>query len=298
MPRSLSVVIASAAEGDFLFSCLDALLPEARAKGIEVIVVDRRGGATVERLKRDYAEVRLFETPPAERLSVPALRHRGAREAKGEVVCVVEEHCHPAPDWLATIEASFEEGDAAIGGPVHPQRFEAVRDWAIYFSEFHNYLPPWEPGPREALNGVNIAYDREKLLAVGEALDGGYWEVVAHPLLLRSGAFRSVPGMIVRHAGPFDFGFYLSQRSLLSRVWGAGQRERVPFAKRAFYLIAAPLFPFLLLLRIVGRVRASGAWTGELVKAMPQLFLIALAYVWGEWCGYLLGYGDSLERIE
>jgi hypothetical protein len=171
------------------------------------------------------------------------------------------------------------------------------RDWAIYFSEFHNYLPPWPAGPRLALNGVNIAYAREPLLAQGDALDAGYWEVAVHPRLAEAGAFRAVPDMLVHHAGPFDFRVYLEQRYLLSRVWGAGQRATAPPAKRLAYLVLAPLFPPLLLLRIA-KCAAGAGLLPRFLYASPLLVPVVCAYVVGEWSGYAFGMGDALERVE
>jgi hypothetical protein len=299
----LSVVIASGAGGGYLFRCLDSLREQATSKGVEVIVVDRCGGEHAERVVRDHPFVTLVRAEelaglglPA-RPSVPQLRAVGARRASGDVVCVIEEHCAAAPNWLDVIERSWREGDAAIGGPVADSAFRHPRDWAIYFSEFHNYLPPWQEGERLGLNGVNIAYSREKLLAEEAVLGDGYWEVVLHPRLAKHGTFRSVPEMVVHHAGPFDYREYLEQRYLLSRVWGAGQRETASAAKRLVYLVAAPVFPLLLLLRIASRTAASG-FVPRYLYALPLLVPIACAYVLGEWCGYAFGMGDALERVE
>jgi hypothetical protein len=212
-------------------------------------------------------------------------------------VCVVEEHCAAAPDWLETIARSWRPGDAAIGGPVADSAYTHPRDWAIYFSEFHNYLPPWPAGERFALNGVNIAYAREALLDCGDALDAGYWEVAVHPELARHGAFRAIPEMIVHHAGPFDFVEYLEQRYLLSRVWGAGQRETASAAKRLVYLVAAPVFPLLLFLRIA-RCAASAGLVPRFLYASPLLVPVVCTYVIGEWSGYAFGMGDALERVK
>jgi hypothetical protein len=104
--------------------------------------------------------------------------------------------------------------------------------------------------------------------------------------------------MGVHHTGPFDYGYYLGQRYLLSRVWGGTQRERVGLAKRFVYLLAAPAFPILLLTRIARRVFQSGQRIHEFLFAVPLLVPVVMAYVWGEWLGYLLGAGDALERVE
>ena len=91
--------------------------------------------------------------------------------------------------------------------------------------------------------------------------------------------------MGVRHTGPFDFGYYLGQRYLLSRVWGGTQRNKAPFAKRLAYLVTAPLFPFLWLARIGRRVLESRRQLPRFAEALPLLLPVALVCVWGEWLG-------------
>jgi hypothetical protein len=295
------VIVASGAGGEFLFRCLDSLVTPAADRGAEVIVVDRVGGETAERVARDYPQFRLIHADAKERPSIPELRRRGALAASGVVVAILEEHCVAPAHWLGTIERVFSEqpeGIAALGGPILDDDFERVRDWVVYFSEYHNFLPPWPDGERALLNGANIAYPRERLLAHESVLAGGYWEVVLHPLLASEGVMRSVPDMGAHHTGPFDFGYYLEQRYLLSRVWGGTQRDVVSAAKRIVYLLAAPLFPILLLMRIASRAFASGQRIPQFLKSLPLLVPVAVTYVWGEWLGYLLGPGDALERVE
>jgi hypothetical protein len=234
------------------------------------------------------------------------LRRHGVDRATGEIVAVLEEHCTAPPGWLEAIGDAFgnagnEEGMRplnAIGGPILDDDYARIRDWVVYFSEYHNFLPPWPPGERTLLNGANIAYRRSVLLEHIEVLDHGYWEVVLHPLLASSGRMHAVADMGVRHTGPFDFGYYIEQRYLLSRVWGGTQRETSSLAKRAVYLVAAPLFPFLLLARIAQRVLQSDRSLSKFLTALPLLVPVAVAYVWGEWLGYLLGPGSALERVE
>ncbi|MGQ0720450.1 MAG: glycosyltransferase [Candidatus Eiseniibacteriota bacterium] len=295
-PR-VSVVTASGAGGEFLFRCLASLRAQATEHGSEVIVVDRVGGATRERLRRDFGWVTLIEAQGS-RPSVPELRLAGARRAKSEIVAVLEEHCTAPAGWLAAIREGFQPGDAACGGPILDDDFRRVRDWVVYFSEYHNYLPPWPEGERYLLNGANIAYRREALLKHEAHLGTGYWEVVLHPRLVKDGCFRSLPKMGAHHTGPFDFGYYIEQRYLLSRVWGGTQRAIVSPVKRFVYLVAAPLFPFLLLARIASRVFASGHRVVKFLTALPLLVPVAFAYVWGEWLGYLAGPGDALQRVE
>ena len=299
-PTSLSVVIASGAGGEFLFRLLAALMPQARAEQAEVLVADRVGGATAERLAREHPSITVVPVargPDGRKPSVPQLRAAAVARAKGDVVAVIEEHCRPPAGWLRAIRDSFEPGDAAIGGPMVDDGWKRRRDWVVLFSEYHNYLPPWADGDRSLLNGANIAYRRAFLEKHRELLSTGYWEVVLHPKLAQDGRMRGLQRLAVHHTGPFDYGYYLRQRFLLSRVWGAMQREKSPLSKRLFYLVAAPLFPFLLLARITARVRGS-PYMGQYVRTLPLLVPVAFTYVLGEWSGYAFGMGDALEEVE
>jgi len=295
---TVSVVIASGAGGDFLSRCLDSLREQAAEQAVEVIVADRCGGEYADRIRRNYPFVNLVPAEGKPRPGVPKLGKIGAMLARGDLVAIIEEHCVAPPDWLATIRKSFRPEDAAIGGPILDHDFRRVRDWVVYFSEYHNYLPPWPDGEPYPVGGANIAYRRDLLLKYRDVLDESFWEIVLHPKLVQEGGLRAVAGMGVRHTGPFDYGYYLEQRYLLSRLWGGTRKDQVSPLSRLFYLVAAPAFPPLLLARIAHRVFSSGHRVGRFFQALPLLVPVACVYVWGEWLGFLCGPGDALERVE
>ena len=298
MPKKISIVIASGAGGDFLFRCLDSLREQIPNPDTEVIVADRCGGETLTRLRNDYPFVSIVHADPDHRPSVPELRLLGLQQSRGDIVAIIEEHCVASSNWLQNVSTSFKPADAAIGGPVLDDDYKHLQDWVVYFSEYHNFLPPWPDGERYMLNGANIAYNRQMLLRHVEVLGSGYWEVVLHPLLAKDGDFRSVSTMKVSHTGPFNYGYYLNQRYLLSRVWGGTQRDKVSQGKRIIYLILGPLIPLLLLGRMTLNVFKSGHRLGKFIASIPLLIPVTIAYAWGEWLGYLVGVGDALERVE
>jgi hypothetical protein len=295
---TISIITASGAGGEFLFRTLAALRDQALDHGAEVLVIDRCGPETRERIAKEFPEARVLGPEMDHRPSVPELKAVGVEEARGEIVAVIEEHTRPGPQWVRTILDSFSAGDAAIGGPIHHDDYARRRDWVVYFSEYHNYMPPWPDGEYYQLNGANIAYSREKLLRHRDVLSTGWWEAGLHPRLAQEGAFRAVSSMGAFHTGPFDFGYYLEQRYLLSRVWGATQRARVGLGSRIVHIVAAPIFPLFLLARIGRRVLEKRALVGEFIKSVPLLIPVVLAYSWGEFLGYLVGAGDALERVE
>jgi hypothetical protein len=297
---SVSVLIASAAGGDFLFRCLESVCRQVRDPGVEVIVIDRCGEGRCEQIAERFPTVRILHDAPRPTSSVPQLRARGLAEARGNIVAILEEHCKAPPGWVSTIQDVFANPKVtAAGGPIRDAGYGRARDWVVYFMEYHNYLPPWPDGERPTLNGANIAYRRDALIPFRDALGEGYWEVTLHPALLAEGAvFRGVPAMGVCHTGPFDYRYYLGQRYLLSRAWGGTQRTEAGLLKRLAYLLGAPVFPLLLLARIGARVAKSDVPLSRFVRVFPALSPAAAAYVWGEWIGYLLGPGKALEKVE
>ena len=297
---TLSVVIASGAGGEFLFKLLDALREQAAAEQAQVLVADRVGGATAARLDRDYAwvtRIAVAAGADGKKPSVPLLRATAAAQATGEIVAVMEEHCRPTPHWLRTVREEFRPTDAAIGGPILHDAYENRCDWVVLFSEYHNYLPPWGDGERWLLNGANIAYRKSLLVKHAAVLTTGYWEAVLHPKLAADGKMRGIDRLGNPTTGPFRYGYYLRQRYLLARVWGAMQRSSAPLLKRLIYLVFAPLFPFLLLARITARALKS-PYLGQYLRTLPMLLPVAFVYVFGEWSGYAFGFGDALEEVE
>jgi hypothetical protein len=294
----VTVVVASGAGGEFLFRCVKSLESQHPAAAAEIIVVDRVGDATRARLRREHPRVRVIPTDGGHRATIPEMRRLGAEAATSEIVAVLEEHCTVPPQWIAAIQGSFRPDDAAIGGPILDSAFDTRRDWCVYFSEYHNYLPPWVDGDHFALNGANIAYHREKLLKHRDVLDAGYWEVVLHPRLVQSGRFRAVNAMGAHHTGPFAYGYYLRQRYLLSRVWGGTQRALVSPTTRLLHVVLAPVFPAFLCARVSARVFAKRQYLGRYLQALPLLIPAWICYSFGESLGYLAGTGRALEEVE
>lgn len=295
-PR-VSVVIASIVGPPFIDDCLASVFAQKNAPSFEVIVVDCRGPENVARLARRFPEARFIQLDKRE--TVPQLRSIGAEQARGEIVAIIEEHCLAADNWLAALSVAFSPGYVAVGGPVDFRKDSRLRDWITYFIEYNSYLPPWPDGDTFNVGSANAAYRRETLLSNRAVLNDGYWEAALHPKLLAEGAkFRSVPGMIVYHRGPFDYFYYLRQRYLFSRAFSGARRQTISAAQRAFYLLAAPAIPLLLLSRIGSRVFAKRCYPNKFLLSLPLLIPAMTSYVAGEWMGYAFGAGRALMEVE
>jgi glycosyltransferase involved in cell wall biosynthesis len=293
---SVSVVIASIVGPPFIDDCVASVFAQKNAPAFEVIVVDCRGPENVARLRQGFPDVHFVQLDHRE--TVPQLRRIGVEQAKGEIVAVIEEHCVAADNWLATLCAAFSPGYVAVGGPIE-FRGGRLRDWVTYFIEYNSYLPPWPEGDAYKLADANVGYRRQVLISNLEQLSTGYWEATLHYKLLSEGArFRSVPGMIVYHRGPFDYGYYLRQRYLFSRAFAGARRGTLSPAKRAVYLLAAPAIPFVLLARTAARVFAKKCHVGKFLLCLPLIVPAMVIYVIGEWMGYGFGPGRALMEVE
>jgi glycosyltransferase involved in cell wall biosynthesis len=293
-----SVVVASIVGPPFIDNCLASLEGQSRRLGAEVIVVACGTDAYAGRIARAFPWVRLIHC--RERETVPELRRLGVLEASGEIVAIIEEHCVAELNWLEVALDGLADGRyGAVGGPVLDNNYRRLRDWVVYFCEYNGYLPPFASGETQILNGANIAYRRELLVRFQHLLGRGYWEATLHPELLAQGVkFGSLPDMWVRHCGPFEFGYYLQQRYWFSRAFAGARAQTMPASRRAVYLAAAPVIPAVLMARMASRVFAKRCRVDRFLAASPLIAIALLAYVAGEWVGYLTGPGDALLKVE
>lgn len=293
---NVSVVIASIVGAPFLDECLDSIAQQAKNLSAEVIVVACGSSDFAARIASKYPWVQVIHR--AERETVPELRRHGAEAAQGRIVAIIEEHCVAAPDWLQQAVLAHDRGDfGVVGGPVAPDAYTRLRDWVVYFCEYNNYLPPWQEGGDHDLGSANIAYSRDVLMKYRDQLTGGYWEAGLHPRLYADGVrFHAAANMVVYHRGPFNFGYYLQQRFWFSRAF-AGARH-LPLSRKAAYIVASPVLPFLLLARMAARVSKQHCHMDKFVQCLPLFVPVLVVYVAGEFLGYMAGPGDALLKVE
>jgi hypothetical protein len=294
-PR-ISVVVASKVGKPFIDFCLHSL--DAKAVGAEVIVVAAGPRDYVATLRADYPWARVIHS--ADITQVPALRRLGVQAARGAFVAIIEEHCSAAPDWLSHAIRGLESGRyGAVGGPVGDHGYRRLRDWVVYFLEYHGALPPAVGGETDNLNEANIAYRRSLLLEHVDLLDDGYWPMTLHPTLLAKGVkMLSTPDMVVHHRGPFDFVYYLGQRFLFSRAYAGVRAQKQPVWRRLAYIVLAPLVPFMMLARIARLVLRKGQRIPQFVATLPLLSIALVVMVAGEWLGCVAGPGQALAKVE
>ncbi|MFN0178737.1 MAG: glycosyltransferase family 2 protein [Gemmatimonadales bacterium] len=294
MTPELSVVIPYVNDPSDLTDCLAALATEAQHHRLQVIVVDRRGGAAAV-VGPDAPWVTVVDGAGR---SIPAMREQAFRLAEAPSVAVIEDHVIVPPGWVAALLAARAAGEQVVGGAVRNLATERLVDWAAFLCEYHHLLPPLPAGKVGGLPGNNTVYDRSLLERHAAVLAEGAWEDRLHAAMVREGVrLISHPEIVVGHKMHYTAGLYSSQRFLYSRSFAGKRIAGAPLAKRVVMGLAALALPPVLAARIVVTVWRKGSHRKELLRSLPLLGWFTLAWAAGELTGYWFGEGNAMRRV-
>lgn len=264
--------------------------------GLEVIAVVSRDDPTcllLRQLKAQHPELVLVQVSGL--WSVPQLRARGIRQARGRLVAITEDHCSFSESWPAALAPPLDDPQVgAAGGPVVNGRRGSPLDWAVFLSRYARFAPPAVRGPTEALPGNSVCYRREVLESfLPELLDGFYEHEFHRQLLQRGMKLWLEPDARVAHQKPYRFLSYCALRLWHGRCFAGIGRRRMSFWRLQGRILVSPLVPFVLSLRTARTVWAKGAFLREWLLAAPILFVFHLMWAVGELSGYVFGPGEA-----
>lgn len=280
----LSIVVASWSSDESLARCLASLA--GQWESAEVIVATNRDGGALE---RRYPHARFLRA--ADGASVFRLRSMGADIARGRLVALLEDHAAAGPRWAAALCEAHRAGCVIIGGPVENGLTARAVDWALYFAEYGNYMPPMPRGPAPRLSGLNIAYDRELLRSCREVWKDTLQENEINDALRAKGhALHLAPDAVVESFLPMTLGYGMGHLRDGGRHFARYRAAHSSGAMRVAWALASPLVPPVLFMRLARAIaRQRPARLVELVRALPFLVLLLGAWGWGEATGYFLG---------
>jgi len=293
----LSIIVFLRVDGP-IDKVLDALSAQPGLERAEVLVADGRETPGREDFSAGRPWLRHLKLPPQ---TMPALKAAAIREARGELIAILDPYDLPEPNWLAEIVASMSRTEAAaVGGEVLFGGPDTAANRAAYLFEYGAFTPPMQAGRTTGeMPGNNLVYRRRALLGdCGDLLSGGFWKPFFHERIsARGGHFEINPAMRVRHATSYVLGPFAARRFQYGRCFGAMRRRGAPAATKLFYIATAPAVPLVLTWRHVRR-----AWSHpENRQAVPRAFfaLVYICFAWGlgEWLGCWLGAGRSCEKV-
>jgi glycosyltransferase involved in cell wall biosynthesis len=239
----ITVIIPTRNRADLLGSALESLDSQTLSKDeFEVIVVDN--GSTdhtadlVSGLEKKRENLRYVSEPTP---GLHAGRHRGLKEAHGDVLVYIDDDIRATPSWLEAIAENFADPRVSmVGGNNYP--------------DFQGPVPGWleKLWARPALGGQGIVYLSVLSLPDGRREISPYlvWGCnfsVRKQVVLDAGGFHpdSLPGELIRFRGDGEthVSRYVLENNLRCNydsrvsVYHAVTRERMSFdyfRQRAF----------------------------------------------------------------
>lgn len=292
----LSVIVPAVNTLEDLVGALEALERQREDVALEVLVVNRLGEAVAQAVAGRFPEARVL--PVADDATIPEMRALAFREARGDVIGVIEDHVIVPPGWARRMLNALEGGADVVGGSVENAATETLMDWAAFLCEYSHCIPPIDEGSVAWLTGNNVVYRRDLIARHRDAVEAGKWENHLHDAIRDAGTpLICRPEIAVGHKKHYTFGEYMSQRYLYARSYAGVRVQSAPAAKRVAYGLAACALPPLLFYRTVSRILAKGKHRDLLVKSLPLIALFVTSWGWGEIVGYLFGPGKALSRV-
>lgn len=279
-----------------LRGCVERVYPQAQRLGAELIVAmpDRRGLPDDE-----YPDVVRIVEPGG---CLSQLRARGLERARGAVVALTEDHCHPHPSWCESVLRSHEDHPRApaIIGRVENTARAGVGQWATYLLGNGAFMAPLPAGVYHgAITSANVSFKRASL---PKTFPRNGWSGGWHADWLRQRGERVIldSRSAVDHHLPIGLGsacvlFYRVGRSETGMAPVAEERlrwNRMFQALRAG--VGSPLVGIRTGLRVAVRKGRDRAWA---VGCIPAVTLLVACHNAGTVVGLLAGPGDALQRV-
>lgn len=134
---SLSVIIPSLNRSAFLKDAIKSILsqdfPENR---YEIIIIDNGSTDDTKTMVESFTTTRtpkiryFFEKRPGLHVG----RHRGAKEARGDILVFADDDIVATPSWLSSIWKAFEESDVVLAGGNNLPLYESEpQEWLSHF---------------------------------------------------------------------------------------------------------------------------------------------------------------------
>lgn len=202
---NLSVIIPTAGRPAALETALHSLLALSPARhDAEILVVDNNtddalSEALRERCARLDGAVRYVREPSP---GLTAARHRGIREARGDLLSFVDDDVEVSAGWLLAVQAGFRDPAVGVlGGPSVPRFTGSVPNWFWGFlarPPYGGWMCPW-------LSLIDVGRD---VRGISPLYLWGLNFSIRRPILERCGGFHPdlVPAHLQRWQGDGETG--------------------------------------------------------------------------------------------
>lgn len=281
-----SVVIADAAVGRSIDAALGIAAEACEGLSFELIVAGPPAAPDRPVSSRAGRDVRYIERPAG--TLTPVLWGAGASVARGRVVAFTSTQMLLARGWGGSLNHALRDNIVGVAGAIGLAPDAGGATAALYFVRFSAFLPESHRTGATTLRdipGDNAAYLRAAVLRHEDLLAEGFWEVEFHRRFERDGLRLSlVQGAEATMMAPVDFVAAARQRFAHAASFGDSRVGRHGESVGRVVL-AAPIVPFLLVLRIGRRVLPHARYRLPFFVSLPWLLGLSVAWAAGEAVG-------------
>jgi hypothetical protein len=218
---------------------------------------------------------------------VPHHWRDGIDAARGDVVALTIAQMVPEPSWIGSIRDALRSHDA-VGGAIDPGAGLRASDWAEFFCRYAPDMRPFEAHPNPDLPGDNAAFRRSLLEGVRDFTREGFWEPVAcHELVRRGVVLWHTPEIVVRQGRSAGFRAFCRQRLAHGRLYGHQRGAHFSRGRNALGVLAAPVVPFLMTGRVLGRVFARRRCRLRALLVSPWILSFNVVWAFAEAQGHV-----------
>jgi hypothetical protein len=290
--------VASLNDGALLIRCVEALVAQADAAKVELLVVrdvQRSDGFDRAMAESRFPEVRWIEGPPG--CTVPRLRSLGIAASRGEVVALLEDDCLVQKGWCDVAMSITQSPYVAVGGAVEPGPYARTLDWGVYFCEYARFMLPVPNVRSPALPGNNAAYKRSALAPFPSDAPEGFQEVFAQAEWRRAGlATSATDALVVQNVNSWPVRQVTSVPFHHGRAFAARRFQATSMPVRVAISLLTLFLPALRIFRLFGETISRGRLVGRMVMALPWIVVFTISWSMGEAMGCLFGAGNGASR--
>ncbi len=285
----VSVIIPSFKSSRTLSRCLRALQQQETSARYEIIVIDSSPDDSAERIANEFPEIMLIRS--GDRLYPGGARNLGISHASGDILAFTDADCIADRCWIEAIVQAHQGEAAVIGGTVANANPDNTVGWGYYFTEFNQWSPGAPAGevgeiPTCCLSMKRAAYDRW-----GPFREQGYCsDTLFHWRRATDHEFPLLePAIRVAHINPGGLWHMLEHEAFHGRYFARVRAEYQETTRLRLLLniSSAPLLPFLLFGRALGKTWSRGHYRGEFLKYALLSFGGMAFWSWGEFTGHL-----------
>jgi len=290
----MTLTIATNDGWDAVKPVYQAARKQTDGRDIEVLIIDGSGEPPPDPSELSD-NTRIIEMTDAD---IGEMRMRGYREARGEIVGMIEDHVIVSPDWIDMMLSVHREHPEAIavGGGVKNGTPYHLVDWASFYSGHAPYLYPFPTGPAEFLDGAYVSYKREPLQHILDGLsDRAIETLINEEIKASGGVLWGDERLYVSHLQSRGFAPTLRLHFYAGQHFEGTRREgRSDGTSR---LVRAALLPLPRVARRLATAHERGEPLGRLVRVAPAMFLVFSSQAVGEMTGIVSGPGRSAAKI-